>query len=65
MSWKPRNCARSSKSTVVFAVQGRAKTSHIIKKADIRAGHRVLEIGSGWGSFAIEVSPLAGVSETS
>jgi len=28
---------------------------HIIRKADIQAGHRVLEIGSGWGSFAIEV----------
>lgn len=32
------------------------KIHHIIKKADIRPGHRVLEIGSGWGSFAIEVS---------
>ncbi|KAF8322281.1 S-adenosyl-L-methionine-dependent methyltransferase [Clavulina sp. PMI_390] len=25
----------------------------IIKKADIQRGHRVLEIGTGWGSFAI------------
>lgn len=32
------------------------KIRHIIKKADIKPGHRVLEIGSGWGSFAIEVS---------
>ncbi|GFZ43188.1 hypothetical protein JCM24511_00907 [Saitozyma sp. JCM 24511] len=31
-----------------------AKIRHIIRKADIRPGHRVLEIGSGWGSFAIE-----------
>ncbi|WVR05790.1 hypothetical protein IAU60_002815 [Kwoniella sp. DSM 27419] len=31
-----------------------AKLRHIIKKADIRPGHRVLEIGSGWGSLAIE-----------
>jgi len=29
---------------------------YIIKKADIQKGHRVLEIGSGWGSFAMEVS---------
>jgi cyclopropane-fatty-acyl-phospholipid synthase len=29
------------------------KLRHIINKADIHAGHRVLEIGSGWGSFAI------------
>lgn len=33
-----------------------AKLRHIIKKADIRQGHRVLEIGSGWGSMAMEVS---------
>ncbi|KAK4688910.1 cyclopropane-fatty-acyl-phospholipid synthase, partial [Tremellales sp. Uapishka_1] len=30
------------------------KLRHIIRKADIQPGHRVLEIGSGWGSFAIE-----------
>ncbi|WRT64038.1 uncharacterized protein IL334_000965 [Kwoniella shivajii] len=30
------------------------KLRHIIRKADIRPGHRVLEIGSGWGSLAIE-----------
>ena len=35
------------------------RSRHIIKKADIRTGHRVLEIGSGWGSFAIEVSSLS------
>ena len=32
-----------------------AKLRHIIKKAKIQRGHRVLEIGSGWGSFAMEV----------
>ncbi|WWC66459.1 uncharacterized protein I206_100361 [Kwoniella pini CBS 10737] len=31
-----------------------AKLRHIIKKANIKPGHRVLEIGSGWGSMAIE-----------
>jgi cyclopropane-fatty-acyl-phospholipid synthase len=30
------------------------KLRHIIKKADIRPGHRVLEIGSGWGSLSME-----------
>ncbi|KIJ42342.1 hypothetical protein M422DRAFT_31315 [Sphaerobolus stellatus SS14] len=34
------------------------KIHHIIAKADIRPGHRVLEIGSGWGSFAIEAVRL-------
>lgn len=36
------------------------KLHHIIAKADIRPGHRVLEIGSGWGSFAIEAVRLTG-----
>jgi hypothetical protein len=31
-----------------------AKLRYIIQKAKIRAGHRVLEIGTGWGSFSIE-----------
>lgn len=29
------------------------KLNHIIKKARVMPGHRVLEIGSGWGSLAI------------
>ncbi|KZT73861.1 CFS1-like protein, partial [Daedalea quercina L-15889] len=29
------------------------KMLHIVKRADIKPGHRVLEIGSGWGSMAI------------
>ena len=36
------------------------KLRHIISKADIRPGHRVLEIGSGWGSLAIEAVRLTG-----
>ncbi|KAI9058495.1 cyclopropane-fatty-acyl-phospholipid synthase [Trametes sanguinea] len=32
------------------------KLHHIIQKADIRPGHRVLEIGSGWGALAILVT---------
>lgn len=31
------------------------KIHKVIKEARIRKGHRVLEIGSGWGGFAIEV----------
>ncbi|KAF8508695.1 cyclopropane-fatty-acyl-phospholipid synthase [Gautieria morchelliformis] len=29
------------------------KMRHIISRADIHKGHRVLEIGSGWGAFSI------------
>ncbi|KAF7299608.1 hypothetical protein HMN09_00966200 [Mycena chlorophos] len=32
------------------------KLSHIIKKAKIQPGNRVLEIGSGWGSMAIHLA---------
>jgi cyclopropane-fatty-acyl-phospholipid synthase len=32
------------------------KLNHIIKKAQILPGHRVLEIGSGWGSMAILIA---------
>lgn len=32
------------------------KLDHIIKKAKIQPGHRVLEIGSGWGSMAIRIT---------
>ncbi|CDO69847.1 hypothetical protein BN946_scf184884.g6 [Trametes cinnabarina] len=32
------------------------KLRHIIRKADIRPGHRVLEIGSGWGALAILIT---------
>ncbi|GJE94747.1 hypothetical protein PsYK624_109180 [Phanerochaete sordida] len=31
------------------------KLQHIIRKADIQPGHRVLEIGSGWGSLALQI----------
>ncbi|SJL02472.1 uncharacterized protein ARMOST_05800 [Armillaria ostoyae] len=31
------------------------KIGHILKKARLRPGHRLLEIGSGWGSLAIAV----------
>ncbi|KAF7314416.1 hypothetical protein MKEN_00914400 [Mycena kentingensis (nom. inval.)] len=32
------------------------KLSHIIRKAKIEPGNRVLEIGSGWGSMAIHIA---------
>lgn len=37
-----------------------AKLRHIIRKAKIRKGDRVLEIGSGWGSFAMEAVRMTG-----
>ncbi|KZT56536.1 cyclopropane-fatty-acyl-phospholipid synthase [Calocera cornea HHB12733] len=34
------------------------KLRHICNKADIRDGHRVLEIGTGWGSFSMLAASL-------
>lgn len=33
------------------------KIQHILRKARVRKGHRLLEFGSGWGGLAIAVSP--------
>lgn len=37
------------------------KIDYIIRKARLRSGGRLLEIGSGWGSVAIAVSPFLSV----
>ena len=34
----------------------RRKIHHVLTKARVRPGDRVLEFGSGWGGMAIEVS---------
>ena len=34
----------------------RRKLHHVLTKARVKPGHRVLEFGSGWGGLAIEVS---------
>jgi cyclopropane-fatty-acyl-phospholipid synthase len=31
------------------------KIHHILRKARVKSGHRILEFGSGWGGLAIEV----------
>lgn len=34
------------------------KIHHVLRKARVKPGHRILEFGSGWGGLAIEVGPL-------
>jgi cyclopropane-fatty-acyl-phospholipid synthase len=34
----------------------RRKIFHVLRKARVRPGHRILEFGTGWGALAIEVS---------
>jgi cyclopropane-fatty-acyl-phospholipid synthase len=33
------------------------KIRHVLDKARVKPGHRILEFGSGWGGLAIEVRP--------
>ncbi|KAE9399100.1 cyclopropane-fatty-acyl-phospholipid synthase [Gymnopus androsaceus JB14] len=36
----------------------RRKIHHVLRKARVKPGHRILEFGSGWGGLAIEVCRL-------
>ena len=40
------------------------KIDHIIKKLNIKPNHRVLDIGSGWGSLAIDIAKKTDASVT-
>ena len=53
------SCAyfKNEKETLEQAQEN--KINHIIKKLDIRPNQRVLDIGSGWGSLAIEIAKKA------
>jgi len=48
-------CAGSDVVDELYEAQMR-KLDHIIKKAKIQEGDRVLDIGSGWGSMAIRIA---------
>jgi cyclopropane fatty-acyl-phospholipid synthase-like methyltransferase len=39
----------------------RRKIHHVLRKARVQPGHRILEFGSGWGGLAIEVNLLHAV----
>ena len=53
------SCAywKSSKETLEDAQKN--KINHIIKKLDLRPGQKVLDIGCGWGSLAIDIAKSA------
>lgn len=52
--------AASHQTTDALETAQYAKLHHIIRKAKIKRGHRVIEIGSGWGSMAIEAVRMTG-----
>lgn len=41
-----------------------AKKLHIISKLDLKPGHKVLDIGCGWGGLALEIARRADVTVT-
>jgi cyclopropane-fatty-acyl-phospholipid synthase len=41
-----------------------AKKLHLIAKLDLKPGHRVLDIGCGWGGLALEIARRADVTVT-
>ncbi len=58
------SCALYPSETATLAEAQEHKMNQIIKKADIKKGMTVLEIGSGWGSMAIEMVKQTGCNVT-
>lgn len=58
------SCAAFESDTTTLEQAQQDKLLHIIQKADIRSHHHVLEIGSGWGAFAIAAVQMTGCRVT-
>jgi len=53
------SCAYFKNENDTLETAQKNKINHIIKKLDIKPNHKVLDIGSGWGSLAIELAKQA------
>ena len=58
------SCAYFRDPAMTLEEAQRAKSEHIAAKLDLRPGHRVLDIGSGWGSLATHIAENHDVSVT-
>jgi cyclopropane-fatty-acyl-phospholipid synthase len=58
------SCAVYDSPSQSLSEAQRNKMQRIIEKADIQSHHHVLELGSGWGGFAIEVAREIGCRVT-
>ena len=58
------SCALFSRGAQTLAEAQRAKLDLIAQKLELAAGQRVLDVGCGWGSFAIHAARQYGVSVT-
>ena len=50
------SCAYWKKKSDTLEDAQQNKIDHIIKKLNLKPGHRVLDIGSGWGSMCFEIA---------
>tara|TARA_X000000368_G_scaffold414983_1_gene405868 strand:- start:57 stop:1250 length:1194 start_codon:yes stop_codon:yes gene_type:complete len=53
------SCAYFKNENDTLETAQKNKINHIIKKLDIKPNHKVLDIGSGWGSLAMELAKQA------
>ena len=58
------SCALFSRGRSTLEEAQRAKLDLIAQKLELKAGQRVLDVGCGWGSFAIHAAREYGVSVT-
>ncbi|HEY5195834.1 MAG TPA: class I SAM-dependent methyltransferase, partial [Solirubrobacteraceae bacterium] len=56
------SCGLFSRGAETLAEAQRAKLDLVCQKLELRAGQRVLDVGCGWGSFAIHAAREYGVS---
>ena len=54
--YRQYSCAYWKSSTETLEEAQKNKINHIIKKLNLRPGHRVLDIGCGWGSMCFEIA---------
>ena len=58
------SCAYWKNETKTLEEAQQNKINHIIKKLDIKPGHKILEIGCGWGGMAFEIAKQKGCEIT-
>ncbi len=58
------SCALFERPDMSLADASRAKLDLVCRKLDLRPGHRVVEIGTGWGGFALHAASRHGCHVT-
>ncbi len=58
------SCAYWKDDTKTLEEAQKNKINHILKKLDIKQGHKILEVGCGWGGMAFEIAKQKGCEVT-